>query len=145
MLYDPSWQLAAGVHWYVISVLTRQHSTFAPKEKDGGTADGDEDAEENEKEEKKKKKAATARPKASKPRHVDWFELLEFFLRHPAAGTENLVAKEEKTCLPIVHVVDNRRRIDSLETPRSATGTPPALRRRSRGNRSPMRISTRVP
>lgn len=81
VLHDPAWNLAAGVHWYVLSVFTRRHSTFA-----------------------------TGTP--STP-HVDWFDLLEFFLRHPRGGL-NVRAAHREVCVTVAHVVDNIRRVDSL-------------------------------
>ena len=114
-LYDQAWQLAAAMHWYVLSVMTRQHPSMTPAEKqDQGQGKGQQDGDEAKPKDKEKQKPA--RPKASKPRHVDWFDLLEFFLRHPAPGDKNLVGQEEETCIPIEHVVDNRRRVDSLAT-----------------------------
>jgi Heterokaryon incompatibility protein Het-C len=83
-LHDPAWNLAAGVHWYVMSVLTRRHPDMPPSPQQG--------------------------------QKVDWFDLLEFFLRHPKGGL-NLIPTPGDLCVPIIHIVeDNTQRFDSLAT-----------------------------
>jgi hypothetical protein len=83
VLHDHSWNLAAGVHWYVLSVFARRHPDLPPL------------------------------PQSRQD--VDWFDLLEFFLRHPRGG-RNLVASELNLCAPAIHVVDNIGRLDTLAT-----------------------------
>jgi hypothetical protein len=48
-------------------------------------------------------------------RYLDWLDALEFFLRNPRTG-QYRPAPPLTLCAPLIHVVDNRSRVDSLLT-----------------------------
>lgn len=82
-LYKKSYDCAAAVHWFVTSTMTREPTSLAP------------------------------RNTTHERRHVDWLELLEFFLGHPANGLQP-ERRNDRVCGVVTHLVSDRRPIDNL-------------------------------
>lgn len=82
-LFEQSFNCAASVHWFVISTMTREPTSNV------------------------------ARQEPTERRNVDWLELLEFFLAHPAAALQP-ERRNDHFCGTVTHVVSDRRPIDNL-------------------------------
>jgi hypothetical protein len=82
-LFEQGFNFAAAVHWFVISTMTRNPTNSAPRGRGGRAL------------------------------HVDWLELLEFFLSHPAYQLQPH-RRNEYLCATITHTVPAKRPSENL-------------------------------